>query len=105
MIALPIGRQAHNIAGLEIGELQPIFGDIARREQIIFAVFALQRVEQILLRNRRFIALLNGTFDREFLRAFNDGGNDGPTGEITAIQIIVASAAIGDVEEAIAVAL
>src|SRR3954471_4209049 len=40
-IALPIRRQAHHVAGFEVGQLQPVFRDVARREQIILAILAL----------------------------------------------------------------
>src|SRR4051812_25155985 len=59
-LALPIWRQAHDIARFEIGQLQPILSDVTGREQIVLTILPLQRIEQILFRNRRLVTFLNG---------------------------------------------
>src|SRR5436190_15400259 len=97
----PIRRQTNDVAGLKIRELQPIFSYIAGRKQIVFAIFLLEGFEQILPGEGRFFLLLDRTLDGDFLRALDNGGDDRAAGKVPAIQIIMATTAIGDIEEAI----
>src|SRR6266581_3934131 len=72
----PIRRQPHHIARIKIRQLQPIFGDVAGREEIVLLIFLLQRLEQILHSDGRLALKLDGAFDREFLGALDDGRDD-----------------------------
>src|SRR5215204_7477047 len=44
LVARTVWRQPDNIARVEIRELEPVLGDVTRREQIVFAIFLLQSV-------------------------------------------------------------
>src|SRR2546423_2842274 len=96
LVSRSIRGQSHHIARIEIRQLQPIFRDIAGREKIVFAIFPLQRLEQILQGNGRLTLQLNGSFDGKFLRPFNNRGNNRATGQIASIEVIVPSAPEGD---------
>src|SRR5213592_2955208 len=97
----PVRRETNDIARIKIGQLEPVLGDIAGWKQIILAVLFSQRVEQILAVQRRLSAQLNAALDGIFLRPFHDGSDNGAAGQVTAIKIIVASAAIGDIQETV----
>ena len=54
---------------------------------------------------RRLLAEFDGAFDGVFLGALDDGGDDRPAGEIATVKIVVASAAITDIQETILLSL
>ena len=68
-------RELDHIFGIEIGQFEPVFRDIRRREQIIFRVFLLQRLKQIVPGQMRFQFRLNCAFDRDALCAFDNRSN------------------------------
>src|SRR5687768_14854395 len=59
LLGHPIRREPDNVARIEIGQLEPVLCDIARREQVVFAIFLLQSVLQIRKRERRFCFLFD----------------------------------------------
>ena len=100
-----VGGEADDVAGIEVGELQPILGDVAGGEEVVLAVFLGERVDEILAVERGFGAESDGAFDRVFFRAFDDGGDDGSAGEVAAEEVVVATAAVGDIQEAVFILL
>src|SRR5712692_5999378 len=54
-IRRPVRAEADDVARIEVRQFQPIFGDVAGRKEIILAVFPLERVEQVLLRDWRLL--------------------------------------------------
>src|SRR5688572_9945343 len=67
-----VRRQPDNIARIEVRQLEPILGDIARREQVVFAIFLLQGVFQILEGERRLCFFGDRPLDGKFFGTLDD---------------------------------
>src|SRR5213594_5266589 len=58
-LAGAVGRKADDVARIEVGQLEPVLGDVAGREKIVLAILLHQCVEEILAGERTLRALFD----------------------------------------------
>jgi hypothetical protein len=79
--------------------LQPIFGHVDRREDVVFRVFGVEGQGEVAFADAFLLACRDGSLDRDRLRALDDGGDDCAADQVATVEDVLFAAAQQDREE------
>ena len=99
------GRDLDDVFGIVIDQLEPIFGHVGRREDVVLGELGDERKLKIVFADALFLLRGDGAFDRESFGALDDRRDDRAAEQIAPIKNFLAAAPQGDFEEFVFVAM
>ena len=99
------GGELHDVLGVVVDELEPVFGDVVGREDVVLLVLDVEALDEVVHGQAGRLGRADGALDGGFLGALDDAGDDRAADEVAAVQVLVAAAAERDLEEPVVFAL